>query len=362
MSKKPTAAELREQRKQRRAGGRGAGEAQDAGAEGAGGGALTAVTPAAEADPVIAQGRAEPMMGFADLPVMVDAPEDLTGPLSAEEQERWETCQRSFRQLRDAWWVAARALEISLRGRLWRADYATAKDFISDVAGMSTSNAYRQIAGAGIAAIIAGQPAIELKSNDQSRMRDSGPPLLGETLVEGAHEPDSTDQSRMRDSNPDPQQKTPEKRLIISQRAAEALSPIREDYNEETAAHMYRAVADETGRKSVSERAIKGIVTQLPRRKEEELDREELIERARQLARASDGKDANPQSSKGQDKADPLETFRKYVAFARDFAHNTTGMATAYAAAEAANAKKARKLALELERHMKRATANFPDA
>ncbi|MEU4850570.1 hypothetical protein [Streptomyces gilvosporeus] len=329
MSRKPTAAELRELRKRRRAeAGQNAGGPEDAGAgEGSGGGASTDP----EGQPIIAQGRAEPMMTIEDLPAIVDAPDDLTGPLSEEEQERWETCQRSFRQFHAAWWVAAKALEISLRGRLWRADYATAKLFIEDVADMSTSNAYRQIAGAGIAAIVAGQPAIELESNDQSRMRDSNPTI--------------------------PQ--APEKPLIISQRAAEALTPIREDYNEETAAHMYRAVADETGRKSVSEKAIKGIVTQLPRR---ELDPAELIERARQLAKTGGDKGAKQETGKGQDAGDPVAKFRKYVTFARDFARDTTGMAEAYAEAEAADAKKARKLALELERHMKKATANFPDA
>ncbi|MFJ5829515.1 hypothetical protein [Streptomyces sp. NPDC093089] len=120
----------------------------------------------------VAQGRAQPMIRWDQLPAAVDAP-DAKGPLTAEEADSWELCKRSFAQYKEAWFVAATALDISLRGRLWRADYETAELFIRDVADMSTSNAYRQISGARIAALLSEPPRLELESNDLSRMRDS---------------------------------------------------------------------------------------------------------------------------------------------------------------------------------------------
>ncbi|MEU7153862.1 hypothetical protein AB0B15_38480 [Streptomyces sp. NPDC045456] len=327
MSRRPTAAELREQRKKRRE------QQQNSETAGAAGSEAPAAAVAVIDEPVgkvIAQGRAEPMMRVQDLPSVVDAPEDLTGPLSAEEAERWEVCQRSFQQFREAWWVAARALEISLRGRLWRADYPTAKDFIADVTGgMSTSNAYRQIAGAKIAEIVAGQGAIEQESNDQSRMRDSA--------QDSAEPPKDQPQS-----------------LVISQRAAEAFTPIHKDYGPETAADMYRVVAEVTGKDTVSGKMITGIVQQIPRKAEEELDRDELLDRTRKLAQ-DDGK------REQQQEHDPLKVFTRYVDDARKFANSTEGMAAAYAQAEAANPEAAKKLAKKLQRHMKKATHNFPN-
>ncbi|MFF3748826.1 hypothetical protein [Streptomyces kronopolitis] len=339
MSRKPTAAELREQRKQRKR------EQESRPSEEAVGPEDGNAPPAVidpPAWPVIAQGRAEAMMKLDDLPSIVDAPEDVTGPLTAEELERWEACQSSFRQFRDAWWVFAKALEIALRGRLWRADYATAKEFIADVAGMSTSNAYRQIAGAGIAEILAGQNAFELESNDQSRMRDSE-----QTAPEDIEQP------------PAP--------LIISQRAADALGAVREDYGTEVAAGAYRAVAEVTGQHTVSGKIITGIVSQLPRRAEEELDQHELLDRVRKLAQpdrgdsGADGSTVTTGAKRQEEQGNPLKRFTQFVNLARDFANDTSGMAAAYAEAETANPEAAKKLAKRLERHMKRATQNFPD-
>ncbi|OKK05299.1 hypothetical protein AMK09_37770 [Streptomyces sp. CB02488] len=272
------------------------------------------------------------MLRVEDLPDLIEAP-DATGPLSEDEEERWELCQRSFRQYQQAWFVAAKALNISLRGRLWRRDYDTAEAFISDVARMSTSNAYRQIAGAEVAALLASPPRIELESNDLSRMRDSG---------------------EVRDSAE--VQESP-KSFVISQRAAEALTFVREDYGADAAADTYRTVAEVTGKDKVSQKTISGIVQQLPRKTEEELTEDELADRVRSLAKEQAEKEAAAQEAA----ADPLQAFREYVDAARVFARKTRGMATAYTKAAKVDQAKADKLAAQLRDHMARAAENFPD-
>ncbi|MFJ2598759.1 hypothetical protein [Streptomyces erythrochromogenes] len=269
----------------------------------------------------VAQGRPQPMIRFEQLPAAVDSP-DAQGPLTAEEEETWELCQRSFAQYKDAWFVAAGALDISLRGRLWRRDYDTAEAFIRDVADMSTSNAYRQIAGARIAALLAEPPRLELESNDLSRMRDS-------------------DNVRA---------------YVISQRAAESLTPIREDYGEDAAAEAYRTVAEATGRDKVSQKTIVGIVKQFPRRAVEELDAEQRRERLHALAlRQADAEAA----AKAQPA--PVAAFAAYVATAEAFAGKTDGLAAAYSAAAAADPVEAKRLAVRLRDHLTVVVDNLPN-
>lgn len=265
------------------------------------------------------------MIRAEDLPEPIDRP-DAQGPLSSDEEERWELCQRSFQQFQQAWWVAAKALDISLRGRLWRRDYDTAEAFIGVVAKMSTSNAYRQIAGSEVAAILAGSTKIELESNDQSRMRDSTP---------------------ARDEQP----------LVISQRAAEALTPVREDYGASVAATAYRAVAEVTGKDKVSQKIITGIVQQIPRKTEEELSEDELSERVRALAKEQTEKDAAEKDAA----ADPFKDFKAYVDATREFSRKTKGMATAYKKAAKVDQARADRLASQLRDHIERAVRNFPD-
>ncbi|MFJ3673629.1 hypothetical protein ACIPSE_45030 [Streptomyces sp. NPDC090106] len=273
-----------------------------------------------------AQGRPQPMLRVEDLPDAVDAPE-AHGPLSSDEQEAWETCKGAFQQYHQAWWVAAKALDIALRGRLWRAEFDTAEAFIGVVADMSTSNAYRQIAGAEVAALLAAPPKIELESNDLSRMRDSAE-------REPAAEP-----------------------LVISQRAAEALSPVRSDYGASVAADAYRTVAEVTGKDRVSQKVIIGIVQQLPRKEEEELSKDELTERIRSLAAAQTGKDATPKTSA----VDSIGAFLKYVDVVKTFAERTGGMAAAYEEAAAVDKDRADEIASAIGRHMAHAAKNFPD-
>lgn len=265
------------------------------------------------------------MIRLEELPEVIDAP-DATGPLTEDEEERWELCQRSFRQFQQAWWVAAKALSIALRGRLWRRDYATAEAFIKDVADMSTSNAYRQIAGAEVAALLASPPRIELESNDQSRMRDS---------------------EAVRDPKP----------LVISQRAAEALTYVREDYGASVAADAYRAVAEATGKEKVSQKTITGIVQQLPRKADEELSEEELQDRIRTLAMQQ----AKREAAEKEATTDPVQAFRAYVDAAREFSRKTRGMAAAYEKAAKVDKSRADKLASQLRDHLAHAADNFPN-
>ncbi|WP_331720074.1 hypothetical protein OG762_51500 (plasmid) [Streptomyces sp. NBC_01136] len=273
------------------------------------------------------------MLRVEDLPDPVDAPE-AQGPLSSDEVERWELCKRSFEQYQQAWWVAARALDISLRGRLWRAEYDTAEAFIGDVAGMSTSNAYRQIAGAEVAAVLASPPRFELESNDLSRMRDS---------------------AEVRD--PEPEQDPEPEPLVISQRAAEALTRVREDYGATAAADTYRTVAEVTGKDKVSQKTITGIVQQLPRKKDAELSEDELKERVRTLA----VKQTEKEAAEKEAATDPVEVFRKYVAIVEAFAEKTGGMSAAYEKAAGVDKAKADEIAKQVRDHMARAAENFPD-
>lgn len=275
------------------------------------------------------------MLRVEDLPDPIDAPE-AQGPLSSDEAERWELCKRSFEQYQQAWWVAAKALDISLRGRLWRAEYDTAEAFIGDVAGMSTSNAYRQIAGAEVAAVLASPSKIELESNDLSRMRDS---------------------TEMRDPEPGQDPGPGPEPLVISQRAAEALTRVREDYGATVAADAYRTVAEVTGKDKVSQKTITGIVQQLPRKKDAELSEDELKERVRTLAVKQTKKEAAEKKAA----TDPVDVFRKYVGIVEAFAEKTGGMSAAYEKAAGVDKAKADEIAKEVRDHMARAAGNFPD-
>ncbi len=261
------------------------------------------------------------MLRWDQLPAAVDAP-DAQGPLTAKEAESWELCKRSFTQYKDAWFVAATALDIALRGRLWRADYATAELFIRDVADMSTSNAYRQISGAQIAALLAEPPRLELESNDLSRTRDSDP-----------------------------------RPFVISQRAAESLSKIREDYGAEGAADAYRTVAEATNRDTVSGKTLTAIVRQFPRKAVEELNTEQRRERLLELA----VRQAAEEAATKVKPTGPLAAFAQYVTNAQNFASTTAGMADAFTAAVAEDPVEAKRLAVLLRDHLTVIVDNLPD-
>ncbi|MFJ7209653.1 hypothetical protein ACIQWR_39745 [Streptomyces sp. NPDC098789] len=275
----------------------------------------------------VAQGRPQPMIRFDQLPAAVDSP-GAQGPLTADEEEAWELCSRAFVQYKEAWFVAAGALDISLRGRLWRRDYDTAEAFIRHVADMSTSNAYRQIAGARIAALLAEPPRLELElePNAESRMRDSDHVQT----------------------------------YVISQRAAESLTPIREDYGDDAAAEAYRTVAEATARDKVSQKTMTGVVKQFPRRAAEELDAKQRRERIRELAVQQAAAEAVSKAQPTQQPG-PVAAFAARVATVKAFAATTDGLAEAYTAAAEADPAEAKRLAVQLRDHLTVVVDNLPD-
>ncbi|MFG2845973.1 hypothetical protein ACGF12_22805 [Kitasatospora sp. NPDC048296] len=362
----------------------------------------------------------------------IDAP-DADGPLSADEEERWDLCRQSFRQAKDAWFVAGRAMDIALRGRLWRADYATAALCIEGEMGMSTSNAYRQMGGSEVAAILASPPRLELEaglstadasieqeSNDLSRTRDNGTahqasptaatadgsptldtepqhygtggtpgveqesndlsrtrangtahPALGAepasadasqapTSAAPAEEPaieqESNDLSRTRD-NGNPGAKPTGRQepaaqaepTIISQRAAEALNPIREDYGAAVAAEAYRTISKATGTQVLTGKAISGVMRELPRKKAEALTPEQLHERIKSVV-------AKQKAAKDN----PLQDLAQYVAAASKFSRQMEGLAEAHRKAAKHDPEAAEQLMSQLRTHLSEAADGLP--
>ena len=336
------------------------------------------------------------MLRLDEIPDMVDAPE-ATGPLSADEEERWEICQRGFRQAKDAWFVAARLLELALRGRLWRASYNTAAEFIKGETGMSTSNAYRQIGGSEVAAILAAEPRLELEgppvvapstgaaptaaldnpeseqeSNDLSRTRDTGesreqPPTAQDSTARPLQqssaantEQESNDLSRTRD-NEEQQRPTPSSAarpaprhepLVISQRAAEALNPVREDYGARVAADAYRTISKAARKDPVSGKLITEVVRQLPRKQDEDLTPRQLHERIRSIISEQARRASAP---------DPVQEYAVYVEAARVFAEQTEGFADAYKRAAESDAAAANQLTQALRTHLAVVADNLPE-
>ncbi len=341
-----------------------------------------------------AQGRPQPMLRLDEIPEAIDAP-DADGPLSADEEERWEMCQRGFRQAKDAWFVAAKLLDLALRGRLWRRDYATRAEFIKAETGMSTSNAYRQIGGSEVAAILAGSaplelegppvespsvaaealladatatPEIERESNVLSRMRDNdgvrdtspAPSGAGASARSGEaaeFERESNILSRMRDNDavrdaPEvarpPAQRDP---LVISQRAAEALTSVREDYGPPTAAEAYRTISNATGKAPVSAKLITAVLSELPRKEDEPLTASQVQKRIRSIVQEQARRTAAP---------DPVREYAGYVEAARVFAGQMEGLADAYKKAVDHDQAAAELLTQQLREFMTSAVDNFP--
>ncbi|UNZ22313.1 hypothetical protein [Streptomyces sp. 891-h] len=314
----------------------------------------------AEAVPELAQGRPQPMLTLNDLPTPTDAP-DAGGELSTDEAETWELCQQGFTQFHDAWWVFARSVEIALRGKLWRADYSDVREFIEDVTGgrKAVSTVYRQAASAGIAEIIAGHTPIELESNDHSRVRESLAAIMGSSSPADPSPPPAPrspepEQSNEQKPSPPKQRAPKEPTLTISQRSALALGPVREVHGDAGAAEVYRAIAEETGKKAVPEKTVLRIMPQLPLSEDIPLD--DVLHRARTLAKEPDEAEVSETTA-----ADPVKWLKAYVNLARDFAQGSAGMAEAYTAAAAADEKKALRYAKQIHRHMKDAAKNFPD-
>lgn len=192
-----------------------------------------------------AQGRAEKMLTFEDLPDPVETP-DATGDLSQEEEEILDLCMRGVKQFESAWWVMGKAMANINARRLYRKTHATFEDFAQDVYRTSRPAAYEAMTSYAVGELLSARAdkAFEEDSNDVSARADT--PAIGK-------------------------------------KAAGALNPITADYGPEVAVAVHETIKDATG-KTVPVKAIKGVVRQLPRKSEQELTQEELTALVRELA------------------------------------------------------------------------------
>ncbi|MEU7158903.1 hypothetical protein [Streptomyces chrestomyceticus] len=191
-----------------------------------------------------AQGRAEKMMLLSDLPDPVETPE-ATGDLSQEEEEILALCMRGVKQFENAWWVMGKAMANINARRLYRKTHATFEDFARDVFDKSRPLAYEEMTSYAIGELMSARAdrAFEDNSNKVSARAD----------------------------------------ITIGKKAAGALNPVTKDYGPEVAVAVHETITDATG-KSVPVKVLKGVITQLPRKKEQELTQEELTTLARELA------------------------------------------------------------------------------
>ncbi|WP_351233289.1 hypothetical protein [Streptomyces sp. NPDC002133] len=205
----------------------------------------SAVTGSTDAQDTIAfaQGRAEKMMTFDDLPDPVETP-DASGDLSHEEEQVLDLCMRGIKQFENAWWVMGKALANINARRLYRKTHNTFEDFCRDVLNKSRPTAYEEMTSYPIGELLSARAdkSFEAQSNGMSARADT----------------------------------------TIGKKAAAALSSITQDYGAEVSVAFVETVQDAAGKK-VPVKAITGLVQQLPRRQDHELTPEELLARARQL-------------------------------------------------------------------------------
>lgn len=217
-----------------------------------------------------AQGRAEKMLTFADLPEPVETP-DAAGDLSQEEEEILALCMQAFKQFENAWWVTAKGLANVNSRRLYRKTHPTFEAFAQDVFNKSRPLAYEEMAAYPIGELLSARAdkAFEENSNDVSARADIP---------------------------------------VIGKKAAGALNTITKDYGAEVSVAVHETIKDATTGKSVPVKTITGIVQQLPRKDEKELTPEELTTLARELAaQAPNGSGSTTQQGTAENDTTPSE-------------------------------------------------------
>ncbi|MFG2833151.1 hypothetical protein ACGFWI_37895 [Streptomyces sp. NPDC048434] len=182
-----------------------------------------------------AQGRAEKMLGFEDLPDPVETPE-ATGDLSSEEEGILALCMQAFKQFENAWWVTAKGMANVNARRLYRRTHPTFEAFAQDVFNKSKPLAYEEMASYPI----------------------------GELLSARADIP------------------------VIGKKVAGALNRITTDYGAAVSVAVHETIKDATG-KSVPVKTITGVVQQIPRKEDKELTQDELTALARELVTKQQG-------------------------------------------------------------------------
>ncbi|MCX5589591.1 hypothetical protein [Streptomyces erythrochromogenes] len=192
-----------------------------------------------------AQGRPEKMMTLADLPEPIETP-DAAGDLSEEEEQILALCMRGVQQFEDAWWVMGKSMANISSRRLYRKTHASFEAFAQDVFKKSRPIAYEEMTAYAIGELLSARAdkAFEENSNGVSAREDI--PSIGK-------------------------------------KAAGALNPITKDYGAETSVAVHETIKDATG-KTVTVKALTGIVQQLPRKEERELTQDELTALAREVA------------------------------------------------------------------------------
>jgi hypothetical protein len=213
-----------------------------------------------------AQGRAEKMLTFTDLPDPVETP-NATGDLSEEEEGILSLCMQAFKQFEIAWWVTAKGMANVNARKLYRKTHPTFESFAQDVFNKSRPLAYEEMASYPI----------------------------GELLSARADTPFDGDSN-----NVPARADTPS----IGKKAAGALNPITKDYGPETSIAVHESIQDAAG-KEVSVKALKAVITQLPRREDEEMTPEQLAARAREIATSTE-----PPASKTSGSPSALENLR----------------------------------------------------
>lgn len=110
-------------------------ERQDHGGDRAPGGVLTALTGA----------NVSTTLTVNHIPAPYDAGDSRPAVLDDQERSTLDVCEQALRDLRRAFIVAGKALEVINRGRLYRETHETFADYVSDRWGMKRSHAYRLI-------------------------------------------------------------------------------------------------------------------------------------------------------------------------------------------------------------------------
>ncbi|MEU9943101.1 hypothetical protein [Streptomyces lavendulae] len=192
-----------------------------------------------------AQGRPDKMMTLADLPEPIETP-DATGDLSDEEEQILALCMRGVQQFEDAWWVMGKSMANISSRRLYRKTHPSFEAFAQEVFKKSRPIAYEEMTAYAIGELLSARAdkAFEENSNGVSARADI--PSIGK-------------------------------------KAAGALNPITKDYGAETSVAVHETIKDATG-KTVTVKALTGIVQQLPRKEERELTQDELTALAREVA------------------------------------------------------------------------------
>ncbi|WP_043271952.1 hypothetical protein [Streptomyces sp. CT34] len=211
----------------------------------------------------VAQGRPRPALTLADLPEPEET--DAVGPLSAEEEDLLHLCMRGIEQFQNAWWVMAKSLANINARRLYRKTHANFEDFCWDNFKKSRPTAYEEMTAYA----------------------------MGELLSARADKPfdENSNEVSARADTP-----------AIGKKVASAYNPITKDYGAEVSVAVHETIEDATGKK-VPVKEIKGIIQQLPRKKEKELTQEELTALARELATAQGGNGSGSQQGKKEQEA-----------------------------------------------------------